>query len=100
MFLPQRSPLGAYVYGKPRPSAALLGTSSRRDETTLARLHNGHTQAQWHEVGLKIYPPCRNCNVTQAASVHILACIDCRENQRLSNPATALHCLKLHEFMG
>ncbi|GFT13254.1 hypothetical protein TNCV_4077091 [Trichonephila clavipes] len=49
------------------PGAALLGTGRRRDETTLARFHSGHTRAQRLMMGLKVYPSCPNCSVTQAA---------------------------------
>ncbi|GFT99359.1 hypothetical protein TNCV_76751 [Trichonephila clavipes] len=80
-------------------SAALLGTSSRQDETILARLRSGHTRAQRHEAFFKAYPPCLNCNETQATPVHILACIGCYKTQLLSSPAKFLHCLKTHGFM-
>ncbi|GFW52765.1 uncharacterized protein TNCV_2393441 [Trichonephila clavipes] len=30
----------------------------------------GHTRAQLHVVGRKVYPPCLNCNVTQAVPAH------------------------------
>ncbi|GFT33917.1 transposable element Tcb1 transposase [Trichonephila clavipes] len=63
--------------------AALLGTSSRQDGTILARLRNGHTRAQRLVAGLKVYPPCPNCNVTQAAPVHTLACIGCHKSPLL-----------------
>ncbi|GFY12960.1 hypothetical protein TNCV_665261 [Trichonephila clavipes] len=49
-----------------------------------------HTYAQLHVAGLRVYPPCPNCNVTQAAPVHILACIGCHKSQLLSSPATVL----------
>ncbi|GFW19389.1 hypothetical protein TNCV_1602831 [Trichonephila clavipes] len=75
-------PLQEFYEGN-RPGATLLGTSSRRDETILARLRSGHTRAQWYVAGLKFYPPCPNCNVTQATSAHILACIGCHKNQVL-----------------
>ncbi|GFW66448.1 hypothetical protein TNCV_3309671 [Trichonephila clavipes] len=65
------------LYEGNRPGAALLGANSKRDETSLARLHSGHTRAQRHVVGLIVYPPCPNCNVAQFASAHILACIGC-----------------------
>ncbi|GFU08165.1 hypothetical protein TNCV_3766181 [Trichonephila clavipes] len=42
----------------------LLGTVSRRDETSLARFRSGHTRAQRHVAVLKVYPPSPNCNVT------------------------------------
>ncbi|GFX62259.1 uncharacterized protein TNCV_3306331 [Trichonephila clavipes] len=79
--------------------AALLGTRNRQDETTLARLRSGHTRVQRHVAGLKVYPPCPNCNVTQVISSHILACIGCHKSQLLSSPVTVLHCLKTHGFM-
>ncbi|GFW61025.1 transposable element Tc3 transposase [Trichonephila clavipes] len=53
--------------------AALLGTGSRREETTLARFRSGHTRAQQHEAGPKVFPNCQNFNMTQAAPAHILA---------------------------
>ncbi|GFV42391.1 putative transposable element [Trichonephila clavipes] len=77
-----------------RPGAALLGTSSRRDEATHWTLLSGHTRAQRHVAGLKIYPPCPNSNMTQAASAHILTCIGCRKSQLFSSPTIVLHCLK------
>ncbi|GFU99098.1 hypothetical protein TNCV_1228121 [Trichonephila clavipes] len=79
--------------------AALLWTSRRRVVTTLARLRSVHTRNQRHVESLKVYPPCPNFNVTQAAPAHILACIGCHKSQMLSNPATVLHCLKTHGFM-
>ncbi|GFV79510.1 hypothetical protein TNCV_279651 [Trichonephila clavipes] len=81
------------------PGAALLGTGSRRDETTLARFRRGHTRAQRHVSGLKVPPSCPSYNVTQAAPAHILACIGCHKNQLLSNPTTVLQSLKTHGFM-
>ncbi|GFW51639.1 hypothetical protein TNCV_4213151 [Trichonephila clavipes] len=70
------------------PGAVLLGESNRRVETTLPRLHSGHTRVQWHEACLKVYPPCPNCKVTQTASIHILAFIGCHKSQLLSSPST------------
>ncbi|GFT71241.1 RNase H domain-containing protein [Trichonephila clavipes] len=81
-----------------RPGTALLRTSGRRDDTTLARLHSGHIRVQRHEAELEVYPSCRNCNVTQDAPAHILACIGCHTSQLLSRPATVLQCLKTHGF--
>ncbi|GFU62063.1 hypothetical protein TNCV_4892821 [Trichonephila clavipes] len=57
-----------------RLGAALLWTSSRRHETTLARLLSGHTRAQRHMAGLKVYSSCPNSNLTQAAPTDILTC--------------------------
>ncbi|GFU54139.1 hypothetical protein TNCV_3618011 [Trichonephila clavipes] len=69
-------------YEETRRDAALLGTSSRRDEATLARLRSGH-------------PSCMNCNVTQVTPTHILACIGCYKSQLLSSAVTVIHCLKM-----
>ncbi|GFT25053.1 hypothetical protein TNCV_179661 [Trichonephila clavipes] len=46
-----------------------------------------------------LYPPCPNCNVTQATPAHNVACIGCHKSQLLSSPATVLHRLKTHGFM-
>ncbi|GFX55709.1 hypothetical protein TNCV_3427801 [Trichonephila clavipes] len=67
-------------YDGKRPGAALLGTSSRRDETILARLSSEHTPAQRLEAGLKVFPPSPNCNVTQASPAHNLDCIGCHKS--------------------
>ncbi|GFW61235.1 hypothetical protein TNCV_3377501 [Trichonephila clavipes] len=69
-----------------RRDAVLLGTSSGRVETTLAWLRSGHTRAQRHVTGPKVYPSCPNCNGTQVAPVDILACISCHKSQLLSSP--------------
>ncbi|GFV94082.1 RNase H domain-containing protein [Trichonephila clavipes] len=87
-------------YERNHPGAALLETDSRRDETTLAAFRSGHTRAQRHVAGLKVYPSCPNCNVIQTAPAHILACIGCHKSQLLSSPATVLQCLKTHGFMN
>ncbi|GFW17568.1 HTH_Tnp_Tc3_2 domain-containing protein [Trichonephila clavipes] len=79
--------------------AALLGSNSRRDETILAKLRSGHTQVQQLGAGLKVYPPCPNYNVTQAAAAHILACISGHKSQLLASPVTVFHYLKTHGFM-
>ncbi|GFX36096.1 hypothetical protein TNCV_4216181 [Trichonephila clavipes] len=63
-----------------RPGAALLGTSSRQDETTFSRLRSGHILVERHVANLKVYSPCPNCNVTQAAPVRILACTGCHKS--------------------
>ncbi|GFY28260.1 DUF4817 domain-containing protein [Trichonephila clavipes] len=68
----------------------------RRDETILVSHRSGHIRALRHEERLKVYPPCPNCNVTQAAPDHILACIGCHKSQLCSSPSTGLHCLKTH----
>ncbi|GFX16810.1 RNase H domain-containing protein [Trichonephila clavipes] len=94
----KQAPVHEWYEGN-HPGTTLLGTCSRRDETTLARFCNGHTRAQRHVAGLKVYPSCPNCNVTQAAPAHILACIGCHKSQLLSSPATVLQCLKMHGFM-
>ncbi|GFX45841.1 hypothetical protein TNCV_934801 [Trichonephila clavipes] len=39
------------------PGSAFLETSTRRDETDLARFHSGYNRAQRHVEGFKIYPP-------------------------------------------
>ncbi|GFT82606.1 hypothetical protein TNCV_1633961 [Trichonephila clavipes] len=49
--------------------------------------------------GCKVYPPCSNYNVAQAASVPILACIGCHKSQLLSSSATVLNSLKMRGFM-
>ncbi|GFT28079.1 hypothetical protein TNCV_644671 [Trichonephila clavipes] len=72
--------------------AALIETSSKRDETILAGLCSDHTQAQTHVVAVKVYPLCLDCNVTQATPVHILACISYHKSQLLLSHATVLHC--------
>ncbi|GFW46120.1 hypothetical protein TNCV_3277371 [Trichonephila clavipes] len=75
------------------------GTLSRHDEaamqdfgseslTTLTRLRSGHTRDQRHVASLKVYPPCPNCNETQAAPAHILACFGCRKSQLLSHKSS------------
>ncbi|GFT54256.1 hypothetical protein TNCV_2467631 [Trichonephila clavipes] len=79
--------------------ATLFGTGNRRDETVLARFRSRHTRAQWHVAGLKVYPSCTKCNVTQDNPACILADIGCHKNQLLSSPATALQSLKTHGFM-
>ncbi|GFX15806.1 uncharacterized protein TNCV_1061281 [Trichonephila clavipes] len=94
----KQAPVNEWYEGN-HPGAALLGKGSRRDETTLARFLSGHTRAQRHVVGLKVYPSCQNCNETQAAPAHILACIRCHKSQMLSSPAIVLQCLTTHEFM-
>ncbi|GFV32719.1 hypothetical protein TNCV_3890771 [Trichonephila clavipes] len=76
--------------------AALLGSGSRRDETALARFRSAHTRAKRHVAGLKFYSSSPNCNVTQDASAHILACIGCHKSQLLSSPAAVLQCLKTY----
>ncbi|GFV63512.1 hypothetical protein TNCV_1551751 [Trichonephila clavipes] len=73
---------------KKRPGAALLGTGSKRDKTTLVRLRSGHTRAQRHLTGLKIYSPSPNCHETQAVPAHFMACICCHKSQLLFCPAT------------
>ncbi|GFX40743.1 catalase [Trichonephila clavipes] len=98
----KQAPLHEWYEGN-HPSAALLGTGSRRDETTLARFRSGHTRAQWHVVGLKVYPSCPNCNVTQCAPARIMACIGCHNSCigcLHSSSSTVLQCLKTHGFMG
>ncbi|GFT41153.1 uncharacterized protein TNCV_5034341 [Trichonephila clavipes] len=94
----RQAPVHEWYEGN-RPGAALPGTSSRQDEIIVARLRSGHTRAQWHVSGLEVYPPCPNCNMTQAAPAHILVFIGCHKSQLLLSPATVLHCLKTHEFM-
>ncbi|GFY27057.1 hypothetical protein TNCV_2066781 [Trichonephila clavipes] len=56
------------------------------------------TRAQRHVMGFKVYPSCPNCNVTQAAPAHILACIGCQKSQTRSSPATVFQYLKTHGF--
>ncbi|GFV70162.1 hypothetical protein TNCV_2553061 [Trichonephila clavipes] len=63
------------------------------------RLSSGHTRAQRHVAGLKVYPLCSNCNVIQADPAHIMVFIGCRKSQLLSSPSTVLHCLKTNGFM-
>ncbi|GFV32423.1 hypothetical protein TNCV_1677091 [Trichonephila clavipes] len=87
------------VLGRYRPAAALLGISSRVDEISLVRLRRGHTRAQRHVAGLKVYPPYPNFNVTQATSAHILACIGCHKSQLPSSPTSVIYCLKTYRFM-
>ncbi|GFV12648.1 RNase H domain-containing protein [Trichonephila clavipes] len=94
----RQSPVHVWYEGS-CPDAVLLRTSSRQDETFLVRLRSGHTSAQRHAAGLKVYFPCPNCNVTKATPAHILACIGCRKNQLLSSPAKVIHCLKTHGFV-
>ncbi|GFV84748.1 hypothetical protein TNCV_4297301 [Trichonephila clavipes] len=53
------------------PGAALLGKGSKREETTFTRFRSGQTPAQRHVLKVS---PCPNCNLTQAAPAHILAC--------------------------
>ncbi|PRD20505.1 UNVERIFIED_CONTAM: hypothetical protein NCL1_54415 [Trichonephila clavipes] len=65
-------------------------------ENVLTMLCRGHSQIQWHVADLKVYPPCLNCNVTQAVPARILAYIGCHKSELLSSPATVLHCLKMH----
>ncbi|GFX82227.1 hypothetical protein TNCV_33351 [Trichonephila clavipes] len=48
-----RPPVHEWYEGN-SPGAALFGTSSRRDETTLAGFGSGHTRAQRHVAGLKV----------------------------------------------
>ncbi|GFY26843.1 hypothetical protein TNCV_4375891 [Trichonephila clavipes] len=55
-----------------RPGAALIGTSSKRDETILAKLCCGLIRIQWYVAGLKVYPACLNYNMTQVTPAHIL----------------------------
>ncbi|GFV15667.1 hypothetical protein TNCV_3898061 [Trichonephila clavipes] len=83
-------------YERNRPGATLVGISSRRGKTTLAKLHRGHTRAHWHVVGLKVYSSCPNCIVTRAAPAHILACIGCHKSHLFLSPDTVLYCLKTH----
>ncbi|GFW30277.1 hypothetical protein TNCV_3850481 [Trichonephila clavipes] len=52
----------------------------------LAALRSGHSRAQPYVLGRRVYPPCPNCNVTQATPVHILAYIGCLKSQLLSSP--------------
>ncbi|GFW16983.1 hypothetical protein TNCV_2761111 [Trichonephila clavipes] len=35
-------------------------------------LRSSHTRAKPHVVGLKLYTPCSNCNVTHVTPAHIL----------------------------
>ncbi|GFW86656.1 hypothetical protein TNCV_4334401 [Trichonephila clavipes] len=70
-------------YERNLPSAALLGTRSRRDETILANLRIGYNRAQRHAADLKVYLPCLNSIVTQATPTYILACISCHKSQLL-----------------
>ncbi|GFX05297.1 hypothetical protein TNCV_3041941 [Trichonephila clavipes] len=58
------------VYEGNRLSAALIGTSSRRDEMILAMLRSEHTRAQRHVASLTNDPLCPTCNVTQATPSH------------------------------
>ncbi|GFX48483.1 uncharacterized protein TNCV_583831 [Trichonephila clavipes] len=69
------------------------------ESSNVLPLCRGHSQIQWHVADLKVYPPCLNCNVTQAVPARILAYIGCHKSELLSNPATVLHCLKMHRFM-
>ncbi|GFY27294.1 hypothetical protein TNCV_2069141 [Trichonephila clavipes] len=79
------------------PGAALLGTRSRGDGTTLARFRSGHLElnGMWWDLPflseLQCYP---------SRSPHILACIGCHKSQLLSSPATVLQCSKTHGFMN
>ncbi|GFW25262.1 hypothetical protein TNCV_5088281 [Trichonephila clavipes] len=66
-------------YERNRPGAALVGISKWQDETTLAGLRSGHTRAQWHVAGLKVYTPYPNFNAAQTAPAYILPCIDCHK---------------------
>ncbi|GFV67764.1 uncharacterized protein TNCV_4624441 [Trichonephila clavipes] len=70
-------------------------SSSWRQAPVQKWLRSGHTRDQKHAVGLKVYPPCPNCNVTEAAPAHILDCIGCHKSQLLLSPSTVLHCLKM-----
>ncbi|GFT57557.1 hypothetical protein TNCV_1447931 [Trichonephila clavipes] len=79
--LGSRPPCMSECYGGNNPGAALLGTGSRWDETTLARFRSGHTRFQRHVTGIKVYPFCTNYNGNQAAPAHILACIGCHKSQ-------------------
>ncbi|GFT99586.1 catalase [Trichonephila clavipes] len=65
----RQAPVREWYEGN-RPGAALFGTSSRREETTLARLRSGHTRAQRHVAGHKVYPPCPNCSVVALRARH------------------------------
>ncbi|GFU81355.1 hypothetical protein TNCV_1380231 [Trichonephila clavipes] len=64
-FLLETNPAPEWYEGN-RPGAALLRTSSRRDETILEILRSGRTRTQMHVAGLKVYSHCPNCNVIQA----------------------------------
>ncbi|GFX91448.1 hypothetical protein TNCV_3545311 [Trichonephila clavipes] len=48
----KQAPIHEWYEGN-HPGAALLGTGSSRDETTLARFRSGYTRAQRHVAGLK-----------------------------------------------
>ncbi|GFV73816.1 hypothetical protein TNCV_373561 [Trichonephila clavipes] len=78
-FLLEAGPRTEWYEGN-HPGAALLGTSSRRNETTLARLPSEQTRAQRLVEGFKVYPLSPNCNVTEAVPVHILTYIGCRKS--------------------
>ncbi|GFU84479.1 hypothetical protein TNCV_1567541 [Trichonephila clavipes] len=67
-------------------------SSSWRQAFVHEWLRSGHTRAQRHVAGLKVYPSCPNYNVTQAAPA--TSCIGCNMSQLLSNPVTVLYCLK------
>ncbi|GFW00256.1 hypothetical protein TNCV_4354531 [Trichonephila clavipes] len=75
---------------KDQLSVAQLTGMTVRNGFVWVQLRSGHTRAQRHMVGLKAYPNCLNCNVTQAAPAHILACIVCHKSQLLSSTAAAL----------
>ncbi|GFT12846.1 hypothetical protein TNCV_5095641 [Trichonephila clavipes] len=64
MRLQMVGPVRAAIKILHHPVAALLGTISRRDETTLARFRSGHTRGQRHVADFKVYPHCSNCSVT------------------------------------
>ncbi|GFT44885.1 hypothetical protein TNCV_463001 [Trichonephila clavipes] len=51
----RQAPIYEWYEGN-RPGAALIGTSSWQDETILARLGSGLTQAQSHVAGFEVYP--------------------------------------------
>ncbi|GFV34168.1 RNase H domain-containing protein [Trichonephila clavipes] len=63
----KQAPVHEWCKGN-HPDAALLGTGSKRDETTLTGFRSGHTRAQWHVAGFKVYPSCPKCSMPPASS--------------------------------
>ena len=65
----------------------------------LVRFHSRHLCVQHYMLGIKVFPPYPKCNVTHAASKHILTCIGCQKNEVFSSFEEVFAKLKKHEFM-
>ena len=85
-------------YASNKPGPALIEENSRSIQMACIRFFSGYLRIQVYVLGIKDFPTCPECNITLAASKHILICIGCKKNQLFSSSQEILTNLKLHGF--